>query len=156
MKVAVSNINIKIRQLFSKQRILGFRMTIVKRKIFGDLKQTWYWIMCRPYPVYTGLKLNVHKTSRTSSERLMYVQFTSCVCGVLVILTIKLILILLSNSFSNFFIKMKNEKRKMHFVFHFLWKAFFRRALKYRVKIKHANSGQLFEFHFSYWGKNKM
>ena len=42
MKLAVSNINIKIRQLFSKQRILGFRMTIVKRKIFGDLKQTWY------------------------------------------------------------------------------------------------------------------
>ena len=29
-------------------------------------------------PVDTGRKLNVHKTSRTSSERLMYVQFTSC------------------------------------------------------------------------------
>ena len=30
-------------------------------------------------PVDTRRKLNVHKTSRTSSERLMYVQFTSCV-----------------------------------------------------------------------------
>ena len=28
-----------------------------------------------------GHKLNVHKTSLTSSERLMYVQFTSCVQG---------------------------------------------------------------------------
>ena len=37
------------------------------------------------YPVDTGRKLNVHKTSRrrrTSSERLMYVQLTSCVYGV--------------------------------------------------------------------------
>ena len=32
-------------------------------------------------PVDTGRKLNVHKTSWTSSERLMYVQFTSCVYG---------------------------------------------------------------------------
>ena len=30
-------------------------------------------------PIDTGRKLNVHKTSRTSSQRLMYVQFTSCV-----------------------------------------------------------------------------
>ena len=37
------------------------------------------------YPVDTGRKLNVHKTSWTSSERLMYVQFTSCVYGVVVI-----------------------------------------------------------------------
>ena len=29
--------------------------------------------------VDTGRKLNVHKTSWTSSERIMYVQFTSCV-----------------------------------------------------------------------------
>ena len=43
-----------------------------------------------PYvPVDTGRKLNVHKTfrrrpgRRTSSERLMYVQFTSCVYWVL-------------------------------------------------------------------------
>ena len=33
------------------------------------------------YPVNTGRKLNVHKTFSTSSERLMYVQFTSCVYG---------------------------------------------------------------------------
>ena len=33
-------------------------------------------------PVDTGRKLNVHKTSRTSSKRLMYFQFTSCVYGV--------------------------------------------------------------------------
>ena len=34
-----------------------------------------------PNPVDKGLKLNPHKTwtSWTSSERLMYVQFTSCV-----------------------------------------------------------------------------
>ena len=31
------------------------------------------------FPVDTGRKLNVHKTSRTSSERLMQVQFTSYV-----------------------------------------------------------------------------
>ena len=30
-------------------------------------------------PVDTGRKLNVHKTFKTSSEGLMYVQFTSCV-----------------------------------------------------------------------------
>ena len=33
MKVAASNINIKIHKLFSKQRILGVRVTIVQRKI---------------------------------------------------------------------------------------------------------------------------
>ena len=32
-------------------------------------------------PVDTGRKLNVHKTFSTSSERLMYVQFTLCVYG---------------------------------------------------------------------------
>ena len=32
-------------------------------------------------PADTGRKLNVHITSWTSSERLMYVQFTSCVFG---------------------------------------------------------------------------
>ena len=31
-------------------------------------------------PVDTGRKLNVHKTFRRLPERLMYVQFTSCVC----------------------------------------------------------------------------
>ena len=35
------------------------------------------------FPVDTGRKLNVHKASGTSSERLMYVQITSCVYGVL-------------------------------------------------------------------------
>ena len=37
--------------------------------------------MNRTNPVDTGRKLIVHKTSRTSSERLMYVQFTYCVYG---------------------------------------------------------------------------
>ena len=32
-------------------------------------------------PLDTGRKLNVQKMSRTSSERLMYAQFTSCVLG---------------------------------------------------------------------------
>ena len=36
MKVAASNINIKIHQLFSKQRTLGVRVTIAQRKISGD------------------------------------------------------------------------------------------------------------------------
>ena len=40
MKVAVSNINIKINQLFSKQRILGVRVTIVQRKSSVDLTRT--------------------------------------------------------------------------------------------------------------------
>ena len=31
------------------------------------------------HPVDTGRKLNVPKASWTSSERLMYIQFTSCV-----------------------------------------------------------------------------
>ena len=42
MEVAASNINIKIRQLFSKQRILGVRVTIVQRKISGDLTRTCF------------------------------------------------------------------------------------------------------------------
>ena len=37
-----SNINIKIHQLFSKQRILGVRVTMVQRKISGDLTQTCF------------------------------------------------------------------------------------------------------------------
>ena len=36
MKVAASNINIKIHQLFSKQRTLGVHVTIAQRKISGD------------------------------------------------------------------------------------------------------------------------
>ena len=37
MKVAASNVNIKIHQLFSKQQILGVRVTIAQRKTLGDL-----------------------------------------------------------------------------------------------------------------------
>ena len=40
MKVAASDINIKIDQLFSKQRILGVCVTIARRKILGDLTRT--------------------------------------------------------------------------------------------------------------------
>ena len=42
MKVAASNINIKIRQLFSEQRILDACMTIVQRKISVDLTRTYF------------------------------------------------------------------------------------------------------------------
>ena len=42
MEVAATNTNIKIHQLFSKQRILGVRMTIVQRKMSGDLTQTCF------------------------------------------------------------------------------------------------------------------
>ena len=40
MKVAASNINIKIHQLFSKQWILGVCVTIAQRKTSGDLTRT--------------------------------------------------------------------------------------------------------------------
>ena len=39
-EVAATNINIKSHQLFSKQRIFGVRVTIVQRKILGDLTRT--------------------------------------------------------------------------------------------------------------------
>ena len=42
LEVAASNININIHQLFSEQRILGVRMTIVQRKILGDLTRTCF------------------------------------------------------------------------------------------------------------------
>ena len=42
LEVVVRNINIKIRQLFSEQRILGVRVTIVQRKISGDLTRTCF------------------------------------------------------------------------------------------------------------------
>ena len=38
--VAANKIIIKIHQLFSKQRILGIRVTIVQRKISGDVART--------------------------------------------------------------------------------------------------------------------
>ena len=41
MKVAASNINIKIHQLFFKQRILGIRVTIAQRKTSGRLDTNW-------------------------------------------------------------------------------------------------------------------
>ena len=37
---------------------------------------------CTIFPVDTGRKLDVHNTFRRRPERLMYVQFTSCVYGV--------------------------------------------------------------------------
>ena len=42
MKVAASNININIHQLFSEQRILGVRVTVVQRKISVDLTLTCF------------------------------------------------------------------------------------------------------------------
>ena len=42
MKVAVSNINIKIHQLFYKQCILGVRVNIVQLEIFVDLTRTCF------------------------------------------------------------------------------------------------------------------
>ena len=41
MKVAASNINIRIHQLFSKQQILGVSVIIVLRKISADSTQTY-------------------------------------------------------------------------------------------------------------------
>ena len=40
MKVAASNVNIKIHQLFFKQRIFGVQMTIAQRKTSGNLTRT--------------------------------------------------------------------------------------------------------------------
>ena len=42
MKVAASNITIKIRQMFFEQWILGVCMTIVQRKISVDLTRTCF------------------------------------------------------------------------------------------------------------------
>ena len=78
IKVAASNVNVKIHQLFFKKRILGVRVTIAQRKTLGGLDT--YWLLNNVYTI-------------------------------LVIMIVKLILICLSNSFFNFFIKMKNEKR---------------------------------------------
>ena len=40
MKVATSNVNIKINQLFFKQQIFGVCVTITQRKTSGDLTGT--------------------------------------------------------------------------------------------------------------------
>ena len=42
MKVADSNVNIKIHYLFSEQRIFGIYMTIVQRKVSVDLTRTCF------------------------------------------------------------------------------------------------------------------
>ena len=42
MKVAASNINIKIYQLFPEQRVLGVLVTIIQRKISVDLIRTCF------------------------------------------------------------------------------------------------------------------
>ena len=42
MKVAASNVNIKIHQLFSKQQILGVRVTIAQLKTSGGLTRTGF------------------------------------------------------------------------------------------------------------------
>ena len=42
MEVAANNTNIKIQQLFSIQQILGIHVTIVLRKILGDLTRTYF------------------------------------------------------------------------------------------------------------------
>ena len=43
MKVAASNVNIKIYQLFFEKQILGFRVTIAPRKTSGGLDTNWLW-----------------------------------------------------------------------------------------------------------------
>ena len=42
MKVPASSVNIKIHQLFSKQRVLGVRVTIAQRKTSGGLTRTGF------------------------------------------------------------------------------------------------------------------
>ena len=42
MEVTTNNINIKIHQLFCKQRNLGARVTIVQRQISRDLTRTCF------------------------------------------------------------------------------------------------------------------
>ena len=62
------------------------KTTIIFKDFTG--KFVFRFLPNKDFPVDTGRKLNVHKTfSRCpawkSSERLMYVQFTSCVYGVI-------------------------------------------------------------------------
>ena len=42
MKLAASNLDINIHQLFTKQLIIDVRVTIAQRKISGDLKRTCF------------------------------------------------------------------------------------------------------------------
>ena len=71
---------------------------------------------------------------------------------------IKLILICLSNSFFNFFIKMKNEKGTVFRFKFFLWKWKTNEGIKNSKKesIKRENGNQLFEFRLLYWSKSKI
>ena len=48
IETASSNIKIKIPQLFSKQWIFGVHVTILQRKISGDLTRTCISITFRP------------------------------------------------------------------------------------------------------------
>ena len=41
MKVAASNVNIKIHQLFFKKRIFDVRVTIAQRKTLGGIDRNW-------------------------------------------------------------------------------------------------------------------
>ena len=66
-------------QLKGQLMVRGLPSTFSKNGVNSAINFLKY---SRHSPLDTGRKLNVHKTSRTSSERLMYVQFTSCVQGV--------------------------------------------------------------------------
>ena len=49
MKVAASNVNTKIHQLFIKQRVFGVRVPVAQRKTSGGLARTGSRITCRLY-----------------------------------------------------------------------------------------------------------
>ena len=121
IKVAASNVNIKIHQLFFKKRILGVRVTTAPRKTLGGLDT--YWLFNNVYTI-------------------------------LVIMIVKLILICLSNSFFNFFIKMKNE---LYFVFHFFMKMKNEWSIKNSKKesIKHENSSLVSYLNFVFFTEVK-
>ena len=66
-----------------------FRLPVPNLKVLIGV-ETWrahvsqflpFWLFWLSYPVDTGRKLNVRKTFRRRPERLMYVQFKSCVYG---------------------------------------------------------------------------
>ena len=42
MKVAASNVNVKVHQLFFKKRILGVRVAITQRKTLVGLDTNWF------------------------------------------------------------------------------------------------------------------
>ena len=65
------------------QRLLNQRLPSGYETLLFDFPNEALHFCDKYYPptLDTGRKLNVHKTFRTSSERLMYVQFTCCVHG---------------------------------------------------------------------------